>query len=334
MNANLEGSEVSWQKKAKLSFIKMLFRFEEFGVFSALVILVVLLGLSTDVFLKPSNLLEISRQTSYMGIMALGAVFVIASGNIDLSVGAIYMLSPIITGLMLQSGHQPWFAVLAGLVTGIFCGAINGSLHIFLRIPMMVISLGTTTIYRSVGLVLSKGFPIHKFKKEGFFFETLGDMLGPIPTSALVWLLLVVILSILFKNTPFGNHVRGIGSNMQAALFSGINIAKVKFFVMVLQGFLCAVAGILSTLFLKVADPMAGNGFELYVIAAAIIGGTSLEGGSGSILGAVIGAFLITVIRSGIVLLGVHYYWTGIVTGSMIIGAVFLDYFVRRKRAK
>ena len=318
------------QKKFSLKFLL----FEEIGVFSALVLMAAVLSLSTDVFLRPSNLLELSRQASYIGIMAIGMVFVISSGNIDLSVGAIYMLSPVITGLSLQAGISPAIAILLGLLTGITCGAINGALHIILKIPTLVISLGTMTIFRSIGLIASKGFPIHKFNKDGFFFEVIGDLIGPIPTSAIIWLFIAVIFTVVYKMTPFGNRVRGIGSNLQASRFSGVRVGRIEMGVMMINGGLCALGGILSMLFLKVSDPISGTGYELLVIAAAIIGGTSLEGGTGSVLGAIIGALIITVVRSGIVLLGIHYYWTGIITGALIIAAVFLDYFVRRRRTK
>lgn len=317
--------------KGKKGFFKSI-AFEEAGIASALVFISLILGFTTETFFKPSNLLELTRQASYIGIMAIGMVFVISSGNIDLSVGAIYMLAPIVTGLSLQAGLPPAIGVLIGLLVGSLCGAVNGALHILLKIPMLVVSLGTMTIFRSIGLVMAKGFPVHKFNKEGFLFNVIGDHIGPVPTSALLWAILAIVFYILYKRTPFGNRVCGIGSSLQAAKFSGVRVNKITFTVMVLNGVLCAVAGILSMLFLKVANPIAGSGYELYVITAAIIGGTSLEGGTGSVLGAVIGALIITVVRNGLVLLGIHYHWTGIVTGAMIIMAVFIDYFLRRKR--
>jgi len=312
--------------------LKNAINLEEIGVISALLAMGIFLGITTDKFLTARNLLEISRQASYVGIMAIGMVFVISTGNIDLSVGAIYMLSPVVAALALEAGFNEYLAMLIGLMVGLLCGFINGGLSVLLRIPMIVITLGTTSIFRGLGLVVSNARPIHDFPKDTGLFQIGGEFIGPFPTSAVVMFVLVILFTIVYNLTPWGNRVRAVGANLEAAKFSGVRVNLINISVMVFQGLMCAIAGILAMLFLRVAEPTQGGGYEMYTISAAIIGGTSLTGGAGSIIGAFIGAIIISVIRNGLVLLGVHYYWTGVATGIVIIAAVFLDYLVTAKR--
>lgn len=315
-----------------LGLLKSIINLEEIGVIAALLVMGIFLTITTENFSSAKNLLEISRQSSYVGIMAIGMVFVISSGNIDLSVGAIYMLSPIVAGIALEAGVNEYVAVLLGLIVGITCGFLNGSLSVYLDIPTIVITLGTTSIFRGLGLVITKARPIFDFNKETALFSIGGEFIGPFPTSAVIFLLFVILFSIIYTKTPWGNRVRAVGANLEAAKFSGVRVNNIKISVMVLQGFLCAVAGILAMLFLRVSEPTQGTGYEMYTISSAIIGGTSLTGGAGSVVGAFIGSVIISVIRNGLVLLGVHYYWTGIATGIVIIAAVFLDHLVGSKR--
>lgn len=322
-------------KKNKSVFtriLKNLLNLQEIGVISALIVMGILLGVFTDKFLSAKNLLEISRQASYVGIMAIGMVFVMSTGGIDLSVGAIYMLSPIVSALALEAGINEYIAIFIGLLTGAACGFINGGLSVLLRIPMIVITLGTTTIFRGLGLVVSNARPIFDFPKDSALFKIGGEFIGPFPTSAVLMLILVIVFQIVYSMTPWGNRVRAVGANLEAAKFSGVRVNRIYISVMVFQGIMCAIAGILAMLFLRVAEPTQGGGYEMYTISSAIIGGTSLSGGAGSIVGGLIGSVIISVIRNGLVLLGIHYYWTGVATGVVIIGAVFLDYLVSSRR--
>lgn len=312
--------------------IRTLFRSDEIGVLIAFLAICLLLALTTTTFMKPFNLLEVSRQASYVGIMAIGAVFVLSMGDVDLSVGSTFMLVSIITGLAMQAGLNVWGAVVIGIAAGALCGLVNGGISVLLKIPTIIVTLGTMSIYRSLGLVLCGGRPVHDFPKEGFLFEVLGGRIGPVPGSTVVFVLLVVLGHLLYSRTAFGRRVCAIGSNRQAALFSGIQIVRHRLLVMMLQGALAGVGGILAMAFLESADPTFGQGYELLVIAAAIIGGTSLAGGVGTVIGGFIGALIIAVIRNGLVLLGVTIYWTGFATGAVIIAAVALDYFIKRRR--
>jgi len=309
------------------TFAARLRRFEEVGVLGALVALCVALTVVTDSFFSAVNLLQVARQASTTGIMAVGMVFVLTMGDVDLSVGSILTLVNILAAVALREGLPLPLAVLVGLAAGAACGFTNGGLSVLLRIPTIIVTLGTMSIYYGLALVISKATPISQFSKESLFFE-LG---GKIPTSVLTMLAVGLAGWVLFHRTPFGRRVQAIGSNLQAARFSGIPIPRTRILVMTGMGAASAVAGILALAFLQSADPSTGPGLELFVIAAAIIGGTALSGGSGSILGAILGALIIAVIRNGLVLLEVSAYWSRVVTGAVIIAAVAVDYLIKRR---
>jgi len=306
---------------------------EEIGVLSGfLAICLGLTILTPDKFAKPTNLLMVARQASHVGIMALGMVMVISMGDIDLSVGSIYNLVVIATAWSLRRGLGVWQAALVGLIIGALCGFVNGGLSVILRLPTIIVTLGTMSIYRGLGLVLCQAAPIYQFSKEHFFFRTLGGNIGPIPGSVAVWVVAVIVCYIVYARTAFGRRLCAIGSNLQAARFAGIPISPIRVMVMTLNGFISALAGLMALAFLESSDPSIGQGYELFAIASAIIGGTALSGGSGSVWGAVIGSLIIAVIRNGVILLGISMYWNSTVTGVVTIAAVAIDYFIKKRR--
>jgi len=305
---------------------------DEIGVLGALAAICAVLTFTTDdKFLRASNLLSVSRQASYVGILAVGMVFVIAMGDIDLSVGSVLTLVNVVMAIALRDGASVLAAILIGLLTGAACGFANGGLSVLLRIPTIIITLGTLSLYRGFALVLSKSTPISDYSKDNWFFDLGGGKILGVPTS--VWGMVVVCLVglILFTRTAFGRRVQAIGSNLQAARFSGVRIARYRIMVMTLMGVIAGIAGVLTLAFQQAGDPQTGPGLELSVIAATIIGGTALTGGSGSVVGAVLGALIIAVIRNGLVLLKVNPYWATAVTGLVIIAAVALDYLIKRR---
>jgi ribose transport system permease protein len=315
-----------------LKISKKVLKFQELGVGLALVILSLILGFTTENFFNLNNLIAILRQSVFIGVMALGMVFVLSSRDVDLSVGGIYNVSGIITAFFIFKGFPILVAVLAGLCAGILCGLLNISLALIFKIPTIIITLGTMGIFKAFGLVICQSKQIYDFPKDSIFFTVIGTKIGPIPTGVIILILLTIVLSLVYGFTLFGNRVRGIGSNPEAARFSGINIAKYRVIVFMLMGALAATAGILEVSFLQLSNPSMGSGTELMVIAAAIIGGTALSGGTGSILGALIGTLIIMVVRNGIVQLGVSPYWSSAVTGIVIIAAVAVDYLFRKGR--
>ena len=309
-------------------------RSDEIGVLAGLLVVCIALTFhpsSSQYFPTQSNLLQVARQASYYGIMAVGMVFVLSMGDVDLSVGSILTLVNIVTAIALRSGMPVPLAVLVGIATGAACGFLNGALSVALRIPTIIVTLGTMSVYRGLALVWSNATPISQFSKESALFTIGGGEILHIPTSAVVMVLVGMVGYVLFTQTPFGWRVQAIGSNAQAARFSGIPIARHRIMVMTLMGVISAIAGVMALAFLQSADPTNGPGFELLVIASAIIGGTPLSGGAGTIFGAIMGALLIAVIRNGLVLLSVPTYWSDTVTGIVIILAVAVGTLVKRK---
>lgn len=304
---------------------------EEIGVLGALFLMGLLLSLATDTFLSAENLLQVARQASFYGIMAVGMVFVLSMGDVDLSVGSIMMIVNIVSAIALRERWPLSLAILAGLATGALCGLINGLLAIGLRIPMIIVTLGTMSIYRGLALVISKASPISQFPKDSPFFTVGGGTILGVPTSVVVMLLVGIVGYVLYAKTAFGRRVQAIGSNRQAALFSGIRVNRHRVLVMTLNGLIAGITGLAALAFLQSGHPNTGLGSELFVIASAIIGGTALSGGSGSILGAILGALIIAVIRNGLVLIGMSAYWSTTVTGAVIIAAVAVDYLIKRR---
>jgi len=265
--------------------------------------------------------------------MSLGMVFVISQGEFDISTGGIFNLVAIVFATFLEMNVPILLAVILGLLVGVLCGLFNIALSVWLNIPMIIITLGTMTIFRGIGLVVSKALTLHRFDKDNYFFNVIGGRIAGVPFSVIVLLFLTIILSIIYTKTVFGVRVRSLGSNIEAARFTGIKVIRIRFIVFMLMGLLCAIAAILSVAFLRSTSPTIGTGYELMVIAATIIGGTALSGGKGTVVGALIGALLISVIRNGIVQIGIGSYWTGIITGSIIIAAVAIDSLFKRRKA-
>lgn len=305
--------------------------FEEAGILAALLVLVAVFSLTTESFFDSTNLTQVARQASYFGIMATGMVFVLTLGEVDLSVGSIVTLVNVLTAVALREGAPPALAVLLGLGAGAACGFLNGLLSIVLRIPMILVTLGTMSIYRGLALVVSRASPISQFPRDTFLFEVLGGTPAGVPASVLALLVCGIAGHVLLHHTVFGRRVQAIGSNAQAARYSGLHLERQRLLVMTLSGLAAATAGVLALAFLEAADPRTGEGFELFVIAATVIGGTALTGGSGSVLGAILGALIIEVIRNGLVHLGLNAYWTQVVTGTLIIAAVAVDHLIKKR---
>jgi ribose transport system permease protein len=304
---------------------------DEIGVIVALLAVCAVLGvLAGDKFFQSGNLFQVARQASSYGILAVGMVLLLSMGEIDLSVGSILTLVNIVTALALREGLAMPVAILAGLCTGIMCGLLNGLLATLLRIPTIIVTLGTLSVYRGLALVLSKATPIANFSKDNFVFDFGGRNVAGVPTNVWVMLLIGILGHILLAHTPFGWRVQAIGSNAQAARFSGIPLARYRIMAMTLMGFIASIAGIMELAFLQAGSPTTGQGYELYVIASAIIGGTALAGGSGSVAGAILGALLIAVIRNGLILLEFSAYWGTVVTGIVIIAAVAIGGAVKK----
>src|SRR3954468_2979130 len=305
---------------------------DEIGVTIALLTVCALLWMSAgEHFLQPGNLHRVALQASSYGILAVGMVLLLSMGEIDLSVGAILTLVNIVTAVALREGMPMPLSIVVGLATGALCGLTNGLLGVALRIPTIIVTLGTMSIFRGLALVLSKATPVGNFPKDNLLFNLgSGNLLG-VPTS--VWVMLAVGLAghLILHRTAFGWRAQAIGSNAQAALFSGIPLPRYRVAAMTLMGLVAGIAGVMELAFLQSGSPTTGQGYELYVIASAIIGGTALAGGRGSVIGAILGALLIAVIRNGLILLEFSAYWGTLVTGVVIIVAVAIGGLVKSR---
>ena len=303
--------------------------YQQLGIPLALVVLVGTIGVFRPRFLAITSLANIGQQAAFYGIIALGMVFLLAMREIDLSVGGIYALCVLVAAILIRDGVDPWLGALVCVVTGVVLGAINGLLANLLHIPVIIVTLGTLTAYSGLGLVISGSNSVGGQPVADSFYRALGQSYLRLPAA--VWALvgLTVLLTVLFRATRFGFAIRAIGSNEEAARLSGYPVARIRLFATMLLGGLCGVSGLLTLAFFGAADPNLGTGYGLLVIAAAIIGGTGLAGGSGSVVGALLGALLISVIGAGLTQFGVSASWGSFVTGMVILAAVALDAVVR-----
>jgi ribose transport system permease protein len=313
---------------------QMLIRRQELVVFILLLAAGTFLSLQTDTFLTSNNLFNVARSFSWIAIAAFGESMVIIIGGIDLSVGAVMALAGLITAIGLQSGVPVVWAILAGLLTGGLVGWVNGILVGRIRLPSFIVTLGTMSIARGITFGLTGGWPVRSLS-QSFRYLGQGDLiLGPwlLPIPVFFMLGIAVLVAILLDYTVLGRYIYTLGNSERALLFAGINLTGVKILVFTLCGSLTALGGLLMTARLGVAAPTAALGYELDIIAAAVIGGTSLWGGEGSIWGVLLGAAFMQVLRNGLVLLGFPAYWQSASIGGMILIALLLDFW-RRQRA-
>jgi ribose transport system permease protein len=302
----------------------------QLGTFLGLVVLIIVLWILSPYFLKISNLLNIAQQTSINAIIAVGMTFVIISAGIDLSVGSILAFSGVVLAKSIQIGFPLPLAILMGLSVGLLCGCVNGILISYGRLPPFISTLGMMSVARGAALLFTKGRPISGFS-GGFRFLASGEILR-IPMPVIIMILVYVVAHFVLTRTKLGRYTYAIGGNEEAAVLSGVNVKVCKTMVYGLCGMLSGLAAILLTARLNSAQPIAGIMYELDAIAATVIGGTSLSGGQGTILGTLIGAFIMGVLRNGLNLLGVSSFIQQIVIGSVIIIAVLVDMALRRPK--
>jgi len=299
--------------------------------FLSLIVLFIALSIASPYFLTANNLASVARQTAVFNTMALGMTIVIVSGGIDLSVGSILGLSGLVGTMALEAGYPIFIGVLVGIAVGTACGFLNGLMITQLRINAFIVTLGTLGIYRGLALIISNGLPVHRIP-PGFAFLGEGNLLG-IPF--VVWLLVIcaVITHFVLENTRLGRYAFAIGSNQMAAVYAGIPVAFHTVAVYAIGGALTGLAGMIEASRLMTGQPTAGLGYELQAIAAVVIGGGSLNGGEGSVVGTLIGAFIMGLLSNGADLLNISNYWQQVIIGSVIILAVTLDEFRKRRAA-
>jgi inositol transport system permease protein len=309
--------------------------FNKYGIFLVFIAMLIVASILSPAFLSKTNLINVVRQMSVVGLIALGVTGVIVSAGIDLSSGSVVGLSAVVAASLSQLPDYPaafykglqvplFVAILAACGAGALVGLINGSLVARTRIPPFIATLGTLTAIRGAALLYTGGRPISDLT-DGYNFIGQGDLLG-IPVPILILVFMALVTHVLYSQTKFGKYVYAIGGNEQAARVSGINVGKYKMLMYVYAGFLAGLAGLVVSARIGSGQPGLGQGYELDAIAAAVIGGASLSaGGIGTVAGTIVGALIIGVLNNILDLTNVSAYWQQIIKGGIIVGAVILD---------
>ncbi|MBC7871937.1 MAG: ABC transporter permease [Chitinophagaceae bacterium] len=345
MNQARGDSALAPAQKQGVNLINLLSRFAPF-IFLA--VLMIAFSIIEPNFLKVNNLLQVARQVSITGLIAIGMTFVILTGGIDLSVGSLLALAGMAAAVVAKggtantlslstvdsTGYGVLAAILAAISVGVIGGFIQGTMITRLGVPAFVVTLGGLSIFRGATLLLSKGGPISGFEDA---YEWWGKARLPepqgIPVPVIIFLGFAVLAHIVLRYTRYGRQVYAVGGNPEAARLSGLNVKLILLSVYVIVGFFAGLGGFVLSSRLGAAEAVAGTGYELTVIASVVIGGTSLFGGEGNVLGTVIGSILIGVLTNGLVLMNVSPYIQQIITGMIIVLAVGFDRFVKSRRS-
>ncbi|WP_436022965.1 ABC transporter permease [Trinickia sp. LjRoot230] len=307
--------------------------------FASLIVLIMFFSFASPQFLQADNMMSILQATAVNGVLAIASTFVIITGGIDLSVGTLMTFCAVMTGVVLTNWGMPLYVgIAAALLFGGLCGSISGFLIAKLRIPPFIATLGMMMLLKGLALVISGTRPIYFTDTPSFSSISQDSLIGylipsaPIPNSVLILFLLAVLAAVALNKTLFGRYTFALGSNEEAARLSGVNVDGWKIAVYSVGGAICGIAGLLIASRLNSAQPALGQGYELDAIAAVVIGGTSLSGGTGTITGTMIGAFIMSVLINGLRVMSVAQEWQIVVTGVIIIAAVYMDMLRRRKQ--
>ena len=312
--------------------VKIYFK-ENLGIIVAFLVLCVFLSVfpkTSGSFFTRQNIFNVLRQISTNLFLACGMTMVIILGGIDLSVGSIIALSGCISAGCVARYNLPLpIALLMGLLVGLLVGMFNGAVISKTTIPAFIVTLATMNIAKGLAYVYTGGSPVRVVTKEWQFLGA--GYVGIFPTPVVILVIVLIITAIIMNKTKMGRHMYAVGGNQQAAEFSGIKVEKVKFFVHAFSGLMAGLAGIVLASRMYSGQPTAGDGAEMDAIAAVVVGGTSMAGGSGKIGGTIIGGLIIGVLNNGLNLLNVNSFWQYVVKGVVVLIAVFIDYFKKMR---
>lgn len=300
--------------------------FSRYGIYIAFVVMCIFFSLFNPLFLTPGNIINILRQVSFNAILAMGMTLVIITGGIDLSVGSVLALSAVITASFVKTANPMLpvpVAVVIGLLVGAACGFFNGWVITKGKLAPFIVTMVMMTMARGAAQLYTKGRPVTGLL-ESFDFLGAGFLFG-IPVPIYIMALVVLVAHFLLNNTRIGRYIYAVGGNEQAAAASGIKVRRIKLFVYTFSGVMAALVGIILTARLNSAAPVLGDGYELDAIAATVIGGASMDGGKGKVIGTLVGALIIGTISNGLDILNVSAYWQQIIKGIIILVAVLLD---------
>lgn len=315
MNKNT--AEISAKK------IKVVDILGKYGVYMALLLLFIIMSIASSSFLTVTNLFNILKQNAVYGVLAVGMTFVIVTGGIDLSVGAIVAMSACFATKLAQGDAPVIAAILVGILAGVACGAFSGFFIAYAGIPAFIATLASCTMARGIVFVFTDGRPITGVS-DGYKYIGRGSW-GPVPVMVVIYIIFLIAGAFLLKYTKYGRHVFAIGGNKRAALVSGVNVKLTEFMAYVICGFCAAFAGIMLSSRIQTGQPAGGEGYELDAITAAVIGGASLSGGKGSVFGSFIGILVVGILTNGLDLMGVSSYYQQIIKGAIILLAVLAD---------
>lgn len=306
--------------------------------FASLIALVLVFSLSSENFFQFNNVIGILLSTAVIGVLALGSTFVIITGGIDLAVGTVMTFSSVMTGVIITFWDMAIpYGIVGGILTGALCGLISGLAVAKMKIPPFIATLAMMMVTKGLSLVISGTKPIYFTDKEGFSDISLGTNITnylfgiEIPNAILIFFGFAIIAALILMKTIIGRYNFALGSNEEATRLSGVNVNFWKITIYTITGAFSGIAGILMASRLNSAQPALGSGYELEAIAAVVIGGTSLSGGQGTIVGTVIGALIMSVLTNGLRILSVPQEWQTVIIGFVIIGAVYADILRRRK---
>lgn len=313
--------------------------FQKFAAFAGLIVLCVLFSITTTNFLTGDNLITIALQVAVYAILGFGLSYVLITGGTDLSVGSILAFSGVICAKAIVMGAPIWVGVLIALLFSALAGALNGFAVTKMNVTPFIATLGTQWVFRGLTQIIADGKPVsvrdpnNPALAEAFYFIGGGKVFGIIPFPVILMVILAVVLGVVLAKTGFGRRLYAVGSNEEAARLSGINVTRTKMGAYMISGTLAGLSGIILAARLVSAQSNAGAGYELEGIAAAVIGGVSIMGGEGTILGTVIGAFIMGILRNGLNLNGINSFWQQVIIGSIIVVAVYADTIRRKKRS-
>jgi ribose transport system permease protein len=321
------------------SRIKTLMNKKDSGIIFAFVALFIILSFASDSFFHVENLLNVGRQVAIRGIMAIGLGLVVISGNIDLSIGSIYGLSAVVTAIILRDTRSTVLGIAGGLLIGLIFGIVNGLLVVKIGVPAFITTFGMMNVARGIALIITDSYPItllvegvdqmtHKF----FYFIGQGLLFNIIPMQLIFMVIMMICFGYILHKTNFGIHMFAVGGSEKTSFVSGIKVGQIRMKTYIISGILAAFCGILSLSFMGSIIPTAGQGLEFEVFAAVVIGGTSMAGGEGSILGILFGILIFGIIQNGLILLGVGTFWQVLVIGLLTICAVVYDSLRSRGR--
>ncbi|MFD2058495.1 ABC transporter permease [Mesorhizobium calcicola] len=309
------------------TLLSKLFASQTFWVVIAVILACLFLSFATDAFATQKNLYNITRNITFVAIIALGMTFVIITGGIDLSVGSVLCLSSMVLAVTMHAGYSIEIGILASIATALAIGAFNGILIAYLGFPPFVVTLGMLSIARSLAMVASNNTVVFQFGPDHDKLLALGGgaWVFGIANPVLYMILLALITGFILRWTKFGRHIFAIGGNEHAATLTGVPVRQIKVAVYMTSALSAGIAGIIQTGWLGAVTTNLGTGMELQVIAATVIGGANLAGGVGTAFGAIVGAALIEVIRNSLGLLGINAFWQGVFIGGAILLAVLFD---------